>query len=240
LFNDPDKIAKKTMNKIYCFILAFIISLAACKKDETKPVTMTPDEWWNSLSRDWRNCLYNSSKTSSDTYIYSGKYLQSKIIGLNCNGYNFTNLDPVRYLSNLERLLCIDTTLKDIRALIYLKKLKDVNLGGTGILDITSLSNSTDMEYLYFNSTKVNNIETVRNFKKLKELQFLRTNVENINSLTQLKCLKELIFDESPVVSIKPIMENDSLEWLGCWMTKVPESEVIEFKSKHPKCKVDY
>lgn len=45
------------------------------------------------------------------------------------------------------------------------------------------------------------------------ELQFINTKVENLSSLKNIRLIRELVFNKSPVNSILPIMDHDSLEW---------------------------
>ncbi len=232
----------KNLKNDYLIIISIMLSLMliSCEKERIDPLPLTPDEWWDSLSPEWRDCILNSSMTLDSTGHFEPKLILEKVYYVNCNGHNFQNLDPLKYMSNLTGLSCIDSSLTNIQALLYLYKLEDVNLSGTKISDLTSLKNSKNLRELYFNETNINDISILSKLSKIELLQFERTKVENINSLKELKNLREIIFDFTSVSTIKPIMELDSIQYLNCCWTNVPEIEINEFKQKHPNCLVQY
>ena len=228
---------KSLKQNILLIIGILLVSIfVSCNKEDTDPLPLSPNEWWESLSPDWKDCILYSSETIDHTVHFDPEQIQEKTYFVNLNGYNFKNLDPLKYMYNITGLTCTDSSLTNIEGLFYLNNLEVVNLSGTRISDISSLKNSIRIKELSFNFTNVNDIGIISNLTKLEQLQFIETKVETLNPLKDLKMVRRLIFYSAPINSLKPIMNFDSLEYLDCSWTRIPEIEINEFKLKHPDC----
>lgn len=161
------------------------------------------NNWWNKLNNWW--------KTTFKQYIF-------------------------KTFRNTAELKTNELTIEEIERVL---KIETINLWGEAE-SLEPLRKLTDLKKLVCmdDDLKIHDLEPIQNLIKLETVNIVGTQIENLKPLANLKNLRELYCFRTNVKTIKPIMELSKMEllWIG---NQVPSNEIIEFKHKHPNCKIN-
>lgn len=146
-----------------------------------------------------------------------------KLKGLNLDANNLTDIEPIKYLTNLEYLDLSRNKIIDISplgTLINLKELsihsKDNELGYVSHLEeISPLENLTNLLYLDLSNNPITDISALSNLVELQGLDLSYGFIDNIEALGNLVDLQILYLSGNPLNnSLQPLSNLEHLIFL--------------------------
>lgn len=115
--------------------------------------------------------------------------------------YGDTNIEDLRYLTNLKKLDLTMLNPKNINSLSNLTKLESLSLFSNGITDITPLKNLVNLKELNLGENKIKDIRALNDLTNLERLNLNGNNISNIIYLSKMVNLQSL--DLSGNINIK-------------------------------------
>lgn len=205
------------------------------------------NEWWKSLSPEWKKVLYANYKIQKEfkqEYIPYSAYKgdrNEKIEVLR----KFEELYNIKLVTNeeinqkelndiieIQMLDCCNTPFDDYSPINKLTKLKQLYLNKSSITNLEQiLKTLMRLEILEFNNTSISNISALEKSKNLERLSFYHTNVTDISPLKHVLKLKSLNCSNNKIKDISYLKNLINLWWLDCNNTEIDE---IESLSKLP------
>lgn len=156
----------------------------------------------------------------SPIYTHLRNFKQRKEINI-AYRLEFSNLDPISELSDLELIDFSNTQINDLSPLRNLNKLKAIYFSGTAVSDLSSLKYSVGIEEIYCFNTNVSDIDVMENFRNLKTLYCFNTPLSSIQALKNNETLTALRISNTNVTDIYPLAEIETLQLLDVSETGV-------------------
>lgn len=199
------------------------------------------DEWWNSLSTDWRNLFeYNFDKNGNiyeiDKYwtIFNMKYIEND----KRKDYFMLSLKNLKYCVNLRVLKLINLTqLSSIEGIENLTNIEVLVLAANRLynLDINNLINLKELHVIY---NKVSSLKGLEKCINLKYIYFMNTRLSDLDGIENFLNLKTLVLRNNYNYSLLPLKKCTNLEVLICELNNISSLEGLEncFKLKYLNC----
>jgi len=159
-------------------------------------------EWWNGLSRIWKNIFKKNTKSNPENSDFFDKI--QALTSLTCGGSFDTNerdkikiydLEPLRALPNLIKLDCNYTQISSLEPLHRLPKLTELDCSFTEVSSLELLRNAEKLTFLACWNTQVGSLEPLRNLQNLKRLECGGTTISSLEPLHNLLNLSHLECD---------------------------------------------
>ncbi|WP_142415732.1 leucine-rich repeat domain-containing protein [Hathewaya massiliensis] len=179
--NVPGKYTYEGTIEGYDKKIHIVITIASI--EDNKPIIFKNKEL-ESVIRDTIN-IYDEDIYKKDLESITKLYLSYLL-------YEDTNIEDLRYLSNLRELDLSMTELKDINVLSNLTNLENLSLFSTGTTDITALKNLGNLKVLNLGQNKIKDIESLKNLFKIESLNLTGNNITNLTPLANMNSLKKL------------------------------------------------
>ncbi|MCL1998465.1 MAG: Ltp family lipoprotein [Turicibacter sp.] len=124
---------------------------------------------------------------------------------------NISDIEQLRYMTNLTELDLSDNNITDISPLAGLTNLRNLQLSFNPISEITALSGLTNLTRLGLNSNPIFDIAPLAGLTNLTILDLFETNVSNLTPLTGLTNLNDLYLSSSGITDISPLANLPNL-----------------------------
>lgn len=139
--------------------------------------------------------IYDRPITQKDAYVVR----DIEICNDKTEGSRFSDISPLQYFVNLQRLIFNSNLISDLSPLASLDKLQILYIAYNQISDITPLANLTSLIDL--------------------SLQYNR--ISDISALSNLTGLRRLNLEENPLESIMPLEILTQLESVNVWLVRM-------------------
>ena len=140
----------------------------------------------------------------------------------------FSSIEEIRSLSDLETLDLYDDLIQDITPLENLTNLKRLNLMENQISDISSLKNLHNLEYLDLTDNPLSDVSPLSDLINLRELYFSRVDIDDISSLSKLTNLEVLWLANCSVPDISSLASLTHLKLLNIRVNGITDISVID------------
>ncbi len=173
--------------------------------------------WWDNLSLEWKRMFRQSTnipENPTEADLTNLETIEKLDISVN---HKIHSLQPIKMLPNLRELYCDDTK----------------------IIDIEPVEHVPNLEILSIRYTSVKSLQPIKNLTNLRILDCSNTLIQSLEPISNNHNLDTLICTLTLIESIKPIFKIKSLRRLNCENFQLKEDEVVQFKSMHPKCRVN-
>ncbi len=167
-----------------------------------KELTVPTVAWWNELDTAWQNLL-------------RGDYFKGEA--------NDKNLE--RMFTNLRDIDCRNTDVTDLKAIIPLKKLIYLNIGGTKITDLSPLKGFFQLRSLKCVNSPVTSLEPIKDEDSLQEFLASYSKIESIEPMKSWIELRHLDISGTPIKSIMALEGMHVMVKFSCSNIKVPASD---------------
>jgi hypothetical protein len=140
-----------------------------------------------------------------------------------------TDLNDLRYFTQLDNFFVDDLTNKDISPLKNLKKLKRLYLVYDGMTDddMKIISDFKELQLLSLSSKRITGISQLENLHNLNELYIHDTSVRDIQIVSKLSNLKLLDISGTNVIDISCLAKLPSLDTLYLASVKIEDYLVL-------------
>ncbi len=202
--------------------------------------TLELQEWWDNLSKGWQKLF--------SEYIKTGKK---------------PNAEQLQQIANLQKISIIENlVISDLKPLIELKYLKELNISGANITSLVPLINHSQLEVLICSNCRIRSLIPLSELSKLKVLECENTPLRSIKGIENNTMLQKLSFSGSKVRLLSPvkglkklqyldcsntnvyflsaIKEHKELSNLKCFNTHLLKMIVTKYEDEHKKCEVRY
>ena len=108
-------------------------------------------------------------------------------------GSMFTDISPIQYFVNLERLEFNSNLISDLSPLASLTKLQMLNVAYNQVSDITPLQNLTNLSELYLGYNQISDVSALAGLAELRRLNLEENALESVmplKDLTKLETVK--------------------------------------------------
>ena len=210
----------KTSIILIILTLVTIINTNTCNRIPNETSNTLERQWWKNLNETWEIVFLREidkiGVKPSDEDLKTIINLES----INCDHFPLgeTNLEPLRMLKRLKYVSAGSCFIQNIDALSVLDSLIDVNIP----------------------DNHISSLEPLRAHKMLESLYAQITNIESLDPLSYKENLQVLVIFSTNIKTIKPIMDLPELSIVQFPNKNIPESELMDFKKKHPDCEVNF
>lgn len=151
-------------------------------------------------------------------------------------GVEFSNIEPLSALTDIQELSISGEELSDLSALSELPKLRELRIFRASVSDIQPLSELTELEYLQFYNTQVTDLSPIQELSKLREFSLSydtgeRYNVD-LSPLSKNTGLKELLLSKLIHPDLTVLNEFSELETLHLSGSDIQDIEPLRNLSK--------
>ncbi|CAL6103634.1 leucine-rich_repeat domain-containing protein [Hexamita inflata] len=129
---------------------------------------------------------------------------------------NITDIWPLQFMKNLQTLDMSCTRVIDLHPLQYLHKLNSITAHNTGIIDVSPLSNLTQLYFLYLINNKITNVDTLKHHKKFLKYYLSDQNVPTTN---ELKFYNKILKVHSSHKQIRTIQNQNRIQKIRTSLT---------------------
>jgi hypothetical protein len=138
------------------------------------------------------------------------------------------NLDSISELTKLRELdFSFVRTLVNIDGVQNLHALEELNLYSTSVSDISALSDLRKLKFLNLEDTLVSNIAPLSGHTALVSLNISNTEVRDLTAISTMPKLSRLVLFESSFQDLSPLKGAVSLEYVGIEGNQFPFSDRI-------------
>ncbi len=202
--------------------------------------TSTLNEWWNSISTEWKKLLRQQIEISE---VPTREQLQrlTDIRALEISQESgLRNLMPLVVFHRLQVLAMNATQISDLTPLQNLVYLKELYCANNPIKKLTPLRNLPSLTKLDCSNTKITSIGDISKLATIEYLNISGTSVWWLEPVKSLKALKHLECYNSRVIILSPLKHLPKLETLKCYNTYVSAKGVAKLKRSLPNLEVVY
>ena len=194
--------------------------------------------WWRTLPRSWKKLFGEHLKidavpTREQLHLIVN-LTEIKII----NNHKIKDLKPLIRLKRLQELQIEDTPINSLEPLRSFHNLEVLACAKNPITDLQPIAGLKKLRVLNFSNTQVESFENLVNLTNLEELYCSGTEVNGLKYLVKLKKLNTLECYNTRIKYLKYLYGLKNLRLLKCYNTKTSEKRVAEFKKKNRKCEV--
>ena len=158
--DDFEELSTDDINSITSLILKHMESLSfgmeILNQDNGKPV------WWSTLDKVWQENLLSSAGITEET---SKHFILKSILDINILtiiGKEYTDIEPIRHLKNLEILMISFTDIRDLSPLSNLSNLKHIYISNSPIRDLEPLRGLRNLEIISAGDVGIHDIISFR------------------------------------------------------------------------------
>jgi len=130
-------------------------------------------------------------------------------------------VNNLQILSTLPKLTSVGVS--DLRLIMHLTHLKEINIGGAKISDLEPLATFVALERLLMPATQVTEFSPLARLPNLIFLNASHSNITDLGSLKNLTKLKSLVISNTNVTDLTPLANLTSLERLDISGTPVKD-----------------
>lgn len=152
-----------------------------------------------------------------------------KITELDLKNLEISNLEGIRYLTNLTDLIFWNSKIKDLSPLSNLENLQYLHLMGDNIEDISPLKNLTNLAILKLSIAELEDISPLENLTKLYDLHLLGNNIEDISALENLTNLKRLGLVANGIEDLSFLENLTNLKLLSLVANELEDISILDF-----------
>lgn len=134
---------------------------------------------------------------------------REQLLELDLGHAGWTELAPLAELRSLERLVLASTDVFDLRPIMSLTALRELDLrGARALADLSPLTGHAALESLRLAYTRVRDLRPLRVLPRLKMLDIEATPVASIDDLMAMPALERVIISGSAITNIDPLLER--------------------------------
>lgn len=196
-----------------------------------------------------RIALYNGNETvDAEHYSIDENSVKNSIAG---NFDSISSAEDFKYFRNLETLIMSDGQIKDFSSLVFLPKMKWLQLANNQIENTDFLRHLPNLEYLAIEfdqitsfsehydlpklqtlilcCNKITDISGIHNYRELTHLNVEKNQITDISSLDNMPKLQELIVSFNQITDISPILRfKDTLTFVLVGGNKIKDKSPLE------------
>ncbi len=164
------------------------------------------------------SAVQSNSEPKKTTVVIAGETYPVSTKELSLPGVDLSNpeaLAELVYLTKLKRLDLSHCNLTDLTPLAGLTALEDLDLYLNTIRDISPLAGLTELKVLKLGRNQVADISALKGHKNLVELSLFQNRVSDITALSELTQLEHLNIGWNPILDISAIGGMQKLIYLG-------------------------
>ena len=128
------------------------------------------------------------------------------------------HIEPLKYMTSLERLWLDSNNIADISVLSRLTNLKILDLNNNRITDLSPLGTLPDLEELF-----------------LTENPF-----DDLSPLSRLTSLTQLWLGDNKISDLSPLYALDALELLELWSDEIDHEQITALQAALPDCEIAF
>lgn len=144
-------------------------------------------------------------------------YNISKKLSLFADGFDDSDISPLKRIVNLQELTIIKSNITDLGVFARMTKLKKLNLNENRISDLTPLASLTNLTHLSLGFGSIEDISILAELTKLTYLDLSGNYISDVSVLIQLKNLKYLYIRDNPLTD----------EQIAELRTALPKTEIV-------------
>lgn len=176
---------------------------------------------------------------------FCGKIIPAEETLVACNEEQYTNIEAVVGLTNLENLDISGTQVVRLDALGAAFNLKMLNLNGTPVDSIGKLKDLRNLRQLRMDYTMVKDVQGIQVFEKMQVLSLNWSNVTDLTPIAALSNLDQLYIDgigaraaDGFQADLTPLHGLKSLRKLGLFEARVTAESLAALKKVNPNLQV--
>lgn len=163
----------------------------------------------------------------SPIYSKLRQLVQTKEVNISYK-QQFTDLEPISQLTDLQIIDCSNTNISDLSPLRNLNKLDAIYFSGSKITDISSLKYSVGIEEIYCFDTQIDDISILKNFNNLKKLYCFNTLISDLSALQNKEHLTAILIGKTAIADLSPLENLKSLRQLDISETNISDLTPIK------------
>lgn len=196
--------------------------------------------WWNGLSEPWQSLLLSNVKLAANPdKLHLQEIADLKEIWI-IDDMNFTDLEPLRMLPHLQRLVFKGTMINDLSPIAGLSQLETLEFPSNPIANIQALGRLSNLQTLNMENTAVSDLSAIAGLTKLKVINLSGTQVNSLKPLAGLTNLVDLSVYNTRLKSLSPADQLPALKNIKCYNTRIKAKEVDALKGKRPEMNILY
>lgn len=156
------------------------------------------------------------------------------------NRPEFTTLEPLSQLSELETVDFSYTPVEDVSPLRNLSRLRSLSISGTMVLDLIPLQYAGNLREIYCNETNLNDISVMANFRQLERLFCSNSKIESIEPLSALSNLSIVKLSKTLVKDLTPLKDLTNLRILDLSYTSINDLTPLANLSSLQQLNIDH
>ena len=176
---------------------------------------------------DIKGSLFNTAWT--EIFLYNKNFEDSDI-------------EPLKYMTNLKNLSLANNSISNISVLAGLKNLEELNLHNNQISDISALANLPNLTVLILGNNQISDISPLENLPNLSQQVVLANNpISDISPLAALKNLQRLNLSNTQISDAGVLAEMTNLKVLEINETELNDKQIEELRKALPNTAIiDY
>jgi hypothetical protein len=139
------------------------------------------------------------------------------------NRPEFTTLEPLSQLSDLETVDLSYTPVEDLTPLRNLSRLRTISISGTMVQNLTPLQYAGNLREIHCNETILNDISVMASFRQLERLFCSNSKIHSLNPLSSLTNLNILKLSKTLVEDLTPLKKLNNLRILDLSHTAIKD-----------------
>ncbi|MBU1009252.1 MAG: hypothetical protein KKD74_03855 [Bacteroidetes bacterium] len=196
--------------------------------------------WWNGLSEPWQSLLLSNVKlTANPDKMHLQEIADLQEIRI-IDDMNFTDLEPLRMLPHLQRLVFKGTMINDLKPIAGLSQLETLEFPSNPIANIQALSGLSKMQTLNMENTAVSDLSAIAGLVNLKVINLSGTQVNSLKPLAGLTNLVDLSVYNTRLKSLSPADQLPALKNIKCYNTRIKAKEIDALKANRPEMNILY
>lgn len=150
-------------------------------------------------------------------------------------------LGPLPTREQLHKLTLLRTldirenrALQDLKPVVALTNLKELNASHTNLGDLSPLSEIIDIKTLLFSQTPVSDLTPLRSLIYLENLDFSGSQVVSLEGLNSITSLKTVNFDRTGISDLEALKASHDIRIIYCDQTGITQATTDAFLDVHP------
>ena len=209
--------------------------------------------------------LYSININKAEVVSLGGLEHATELLYFSLLHENVDSLDPIKNLSNLERInisystiqdlpiefssgvnpnsiSIIDTQIGDVSFLAHMTNVEHLTVTDAGIKDISALAGLDNLVRLNLSRNEIGDISVLVGKDKLESLNLQTNQVSDISSLAGLASLSEVTLSYNPVYNLKPLEDLPNLTSVRIYLDHDVKSRIFDQVGELEKAgvQVDY
>ena len=139
-----------------------------------------------------------------------------------------SDLSPLAELTELQSLICWESSVSDLSPLAGLPKLNWVDLCGAKISDLSPLAGVTSLRSLKLFQNSISDLSPLAGLSGLERLEIHNNKVSDVSSLAELSNLKWVGLSSNKVSDVSALAGLSNLEWLRLGNNAISDFSPLE------------